>query len=118
MTDDFVVTAAPAYRLLVGLSCLEAEPGLSEERALALLSCRLETELALIQYWRESVPEPGLNCDDRRLASEAAVRVERLAALRCRQRRGRVGWRRLFGTRDTRTEIVRAAAAVSSGRCR
>ena len=101
------------YRYLEVIARRQFDVNLDESQALTLLSYRLELELSIIMYYRDTVPLPGMNWDAVRRMHEADERAGRLTMVRDNQRRSERFFskvRRLMGRHDVGEEMVRAVA--------
>ena len=104
---------AELYRYLEVIARRQFDVNLDESQSLALLSYRLELELLIIMYYRETVPLPGMNWDAVRRMHEADERAGRLTMVRDNQRRAERFFtkvRRLMGRHDVGGELVRSVA--------
>ena len=101
------------YRYLEVIVRRQFDPRMTEEQALAMLAYRLELELLIIVYWRDTVPVPGRNWDDVRRIHEADERTGRLNRVRDHQRRAErffTKLRRWSGRGGVSEELVRSIA--------
>ena len=101
------------YRYLEVIVRRQFDPILTEEQALSLLAYRLELELLIIVYWRDTVPVPGRNWDEVRRIHEADERTGRLNRVRDHQRRAERFFskvRRWVGRNDVSEHLVRSIA--------
>ena len=104
---------AELYRYLEVIARRQIDPLLSEEQLLALLAYRLELELLIIMYYKDTVPLPGMNWDAVRRIHEADERVGRLTMVRDSQRRAERFFskvRRWMGRAEVSEELVLAVA--------
>ena len=101
------------YRYLEVIARRQFDVNLDESQSLSLLSYRLELELLIIMYYKETVPLPGMNWDAVRRMHEADERAGRLTMVRDNQRRAERFFtkvRRLMGRHDFSEGLVHSVA--------